>query len=44
MQALLDGTFISQLETYYANTFPMRDTLLKANRWTERILIKGQKI
>ena len=31
MQALLDGTFISQLETYYANTFPMRDTLLKAN-------------
>ena len=33
MQALLDGTFISQLETYYANTFPMRDTLLKANRW-----------
>ena len=33
MQALLDGTFISQLETYYANTFPMRYTLLKANRW-----------
>ena len=33
MQALLDGTFISKLETWYTNTFPMRDTLLKANRW-----------
>ena len=31
MQALLDGTFISKLEL--ADTFPMRDTLLKANRW-----------
>ena len=34
MQALLDGTFISKLETWYTNTFPMRDTLLKANRST----------
>lgn len=33
MQALLDGAFISKLETWYTNTFPMRDTLLKANRW-----------
>ena len=29
MQALLDGTFISQLETYYANTFPMRDITIR---------------
>ena len=33
MQALLDGSFIAQLETYYTNTFPMRAALLKANRW-----------
>ena len=31
--ALFDGSFISQLETYYTNTFPMREALLKANRW-----------
>ena len=32
IQALLDGTFISQLETYYTNTFPLRSQLLAANR------------
>ena len=30
--ALLDGSFISSLETYYTNTFPMRSALLAANR------------
>mgnify|MGYP004512172155 FL=1 len=33
IQALLDGSFISQLETYYTETFPLRQTLLQANRW-----------
>ena len=33
LRSLLDGSFISKLETYYTNTFPMRSTLLKANRW-----------
>lgn len=33
VQALLDGSYISSLETYYTKTFPMRKTLLKANRW-----------
>ena len=33
MKALLDGSFISQLETYYTETFPLRQTLLQANRW-----------
>lgn len=30
--ALLDGSYISQLETYYSDTFPGRDALLKANQ------------
>ena len=30
--ALWDGTYISQLETYYSDTFPGREMLLKANR------------
>ena len=30
--ALFDGSFISQLETYYTNTFPLRTQLLAANR------------
>lgn len=30
--ALLDGSYISQLETYYADTFPGRDMLLGANK------------
>lgn len=30
--ALFDGTYIPALETYYADTFPMRDKLLSANR------------
>ena len=33
MQALLDGSFISDLERYYTQTFPMRGALLSANRW-----------
>ena len=33
VKALLDGTFIPKLETYYTNTFPLRKTLLAANRW-----------
>lgn len=30
--SLLDGSYISQLETYYSDTFPGRDTLLKLNK------------
>lgn len=30
--ALLDGTYLSQLETYYSDTFPGREILLKANQ------------
>lgn len=30
--ALFDGTYIPALEKYYADTFPMRDKLLSANR------------
>ena len=30
--ALWDGTYISELETYYSDTFPGREALLKANR------------
>ena len=33
VKSLLDGTFIPKLETYYTNTFPLRKTLLAANRW-----------
>ena len=32
LSALFDGSYISALETYYADTFPMRETLLAANR------------
>lgn len=32
VSSLLDGSYISALETYYSDTFPMRDALLKANR------------
>lgn len=30
--ALLDGTYLSELETYYSDTFPGREILLKANQ------------
>lgn len=30
--ALWDGSFISELETYYSDTFPGREALLKANK------------
>ena len=30
--SLLDGTYISKLESYYTDTFPLREQLLKANR------------
>lgn len=30
--SLLDGSYISALETYYSDTFPGRDTLLKLNK------------
>lgn len=30
--SLLDGSYISQLETYYSDTFPGRETLLKLNK------------
>ena len=29
---LLDGTYVSELETYYSDTFPGRELLLKANQ------------
>ena len=32
VQALLDGTYIPALETYYSDTFPGRETLLEVNR------------
>ena len=32
VKALLDGTFIPALEQYYSDTFPGRESLLKANR------------
>ena len=32
IQALLDGSYIPALESYYAKTFPMRKALLQANR------------
>ena len=32
LSALFDGSYIPALETYYADTFPMRETLLAANR------------
>lgn len=32
LSALLDGSYISDLETYYADTFPGRDMLLSANK------------
>lgn len=32
LAGLLDGSYISQLETYYADTFPGRDALLSANK------------
>lgn len=31
-EALLSGSYISQLESYYTETFPMREALLKANK------------
>ena len=33
IKALLSGEYIPALETYYMDTFPMRKTLLAANRW-----------
>ena len=30
--ALFDGSFITELETYYADTFPMRESLMSANK------------
>ena len=30
--ALWDGSYVSQLETYYSDTFPGREALLKANQ------------
>ncbi len=35
--ALLDGSYVSQLETYYSDTFPGRETLLKLNRQLNQI-------
>lgn len=32
VQALLDGSYLPALESYYAKTFPLRKTLLSANR------------
>ena len=32
IKALLDGTYIPALESYYSDTFPGRESLLKANR------------
>ena len=32
MPALLDGSYIHSLEEYYTDTFPMRQSLLKANK------------
>ena len=32
LSRLLDGTFVSELETYYSDTFPGREALLKANK------------
>ena len=32
LSALFDGSYIPALETYYADTFPMRETMLAANR------------
>ncbi|MBP3633889.1 MAG: hypothetical protein J6J43_04880 [Oscillospiraceae bacterium] len=31
LSALLDGSYVSELETYYSDTFPGRETLLDAN-------------
>ena len=36
VQALLDGTYIPALETYYSDTFPGRETLLNVNRMLNR--------
>lgn len=36
LAALLDGSFISDFETYYSDTFPARETLLKLNRSLNR--------
>ena len=36
VQALLDGTYIPALETYYSDTFPGRETLLEVNRTLNR--------
>ena len=32
VSALLDGSFLKDLETYYSDTFPGREMLLKANQ------------
>ena len=32
VKSLLDGTYIPALEQYYSDTFPGRESLLKANR------------
>ena len=31
LSALLDGSYVSELETYYSDTFPGREALLNAN-------------
>ena len=33
LAALLDGSYIRALEDYYTDTFPMRQPLLKLNKW-----------
>ena len=36
LSGLLDGSFISAFETYYSDTFPMRESLLRLNRTMNR--------
>ena len=40
-----DGTFFKQVDTWYADTFPLREPLIAGNQWiTERYGIRGDQI
>lgn len=41
LSGLLNGTYVSELETYYSDTFPGREALLKANKGLNRFYYFG---
>lgn len=43
VSALLDGSYVAELETYYSDTFPGRETLLKANAVLNKFYIFSGK-